>query len=328
MKRIITLFYILTALFTLAAAGRPESGTALRPVTAVLDWSINTNHTGLYVALEEGYFIEEGLDVSIEFPPETGAASLVLSGRADFAVSYQEEVTYARAAGTPLKAVAAIIQHNTSGFASRREEGITRPRDFEGKTYGGWGSPVEEAMVRALVEGDGGDFSMVDVVPFGSMDFFAATASGIDFVWIFRGWDGIAAELKGIEITYIPLSTEPALDYYTPVLISREALIEEDPELVSSFLKAVSRGYEFAIRNPEAAADILLEAAPELDRKLVVESQRYLADEYRAGAPRWGEMKLEVWERYADWLDGNGLLEGKFSASEAFTNDFLPANPD
>jgi NitT/TauT family transport system substrate-binding protein len=324
MKRFIIVVYILIAVFTLAAAGRSEDDKSLLPVTAVLDWSVNTNHTGLYVALDKGYFAEEGLDVSIEFPPETGAASLVLSGRADFAVSYQEEVTYARAAGTPLKALAAVIQHNTSGFASRKDAGITRPRDFESRTYGGWGSPVEEAMVRALVEGDGGDFRKVDVVPIGSMDFFAATASGIDFVWIFRGWDGIAAELKGVKLNYIPLSTEPSLDYYTPVLISREALIEQKPELVRSFLKAASRGYEFAIGHPEEAADILLEAAPELDRELVVASQRYLAGEYRAGASRWGEMTLEVWERYAGWLDKNGLLEGGFSASEAFTNDFLP----
>ena len=209
MKRFIVILLTLSALTSLVAEGQADAANSLRPVTVVLDWSINTNHTGLFVARDMGFFADEGLDAVIEFPPETGAAGLVLSGKAEFAVSYQEEVTYARAAGTPLRAVATILQHNTSGFGSRAEEGITRPRDFEGKAYGGWGSPVEEAMLEALVEGDGGDFSKVEVLPVGSMDFFAATASSIDFVWIFRGWDVIAAELNGVEMNYIPLSAEP-----------------------------------------------------------------------------------------------------------------------
>ncbi|WP_319562086.1 ABC transporter substrate-binding protein [Marispirochaeta sp.] len=323
MKRVLIFLCVVLAV-TSFAAGDKEASSGLTPMTVVLDWTINTNHTGLYIARDLGFFEEEGLDVSIEFPPETGAAGLVLSGKAEFAVSYQEEVTYARAAGNELTAVAALIQHNTSGFASRSSEGIRRPRDFEGKVYGGWGSPIEEAMVKALVEGDGGDFSKVKIVPIGSMDFFAATSGDIDFVWIFRGWDGIAAELKGIDINYIPLGTEPVLDYYTPVLIARDGLLQEDPDLVRSFIAGVSRGYRYAIENPEKAADILLESAPELDRELVAESQRYLAGEYQADAPRWGEMKLEVWERYAVWLMENGLLEGEFDPETAYTNEFLP----
>ncbi len=331
MKRFIVVPSMLVLALILGSCTAKKSETAsaseapaLTPVTVVLDWTVNTNHTGLYVALEKGYFAEAGLDASIEFPPETGAESLVLSGKAQFAVGYQEGVTYARASGTPLVAVATIIQHNTSGFGSRASEGIAGPADFEGKAYGGWGSPIEEAMVKALVEGAGGDFAEVDIVPIGSMDFFAATESDIDFVWIFRGWDGVAAELKGIDLNYIPLATEEALDYYTPVLITTDTVISEQPDLVKAFLAAVSRGYEYCIENPEGAADILLKAAPELDSELVKSSQNYLTDQYKAEAPRWGEMKLDVWSRYADWLSERGLLEGEFDPEKAFTNRFLP----
>ena len=323
MKRVCILLFSILAVASFAGGGSESAGNP-EPVTVVLDWTVNTNHTGLYIAKELGFFEEEGLDVDIEFPPETGAAGLVLAGKAEFAVSYQEEVTYARAAGNELIAVAAVIQHNTSGFASRSSENIRRPRDFEGKSYGGWGSPIEEAMVKALVDGDGGDFSEVNIVPIGSMDFFAATAGDIDFVWIFRGWDGVAAELKGVDINYIPLGTESVLDYYTPVLITRDSLLQEDPELVRSFMAGAARGYSYAIEHPEEAADILLRAAPELDRDLVTASQRYLAKEYQADAPRWGEMKLEVWSRYAAWLSENDLLEGDFVPEAAFTNEFLP----
>ncbi len=324
MKRIVLLLLFVVSLGSLFAGGQNESAADLRPVTAVLDWTVNTNHTGLYVAQYLGFFEEEGLDVAIEFPPETGADGMVVAKKAEFAFSYQEGVTYARAAGTPLTAVAAVIQHNSSGFASRAAEGILRPRDFEGKAYGGWGSPVEEAMLKALVEGDGGDVDKVQIVPIGSMDFFAATSGKIDFVWIFRGWDGVAAELKGIDINYIPLAEEEALDYYTPVLVTHDDLVSEEPALIRSFLSAVSRGYEYAAENPSEAAEILLDAAPELDEELVLASQEYLGPRYQDDAPRWGEMKLEVWERYADWLQQNGLLEGEFDPAAAYTNEFLP----
>lgn len=299
--------------------------TELKKVTIVLDWVVNTNHTGIYVAKDHGYFKDEGLDVAIEFPPEIGAESLVVSGTAQFGISHQEAVTLARVKGVKLKALAAIIQHNTSGFAARKTAAINRPKDFEGKTYGGWGSPIEVATLKALMERDNGDYNKIKQVSIGSMGFFAATSAGIDFVWIFQGWDGVAAKIRGIDISFISLrEMEPALDYYTPLIIASDKYIARHPDIVRKFIKALARGYEFCIENPEKAADILLASAPELDRKLVVGSQKFLAGQYKADAPRWGEMKLSVWINYANWLDKYNQLEGVFEPESAFTNEFLP----
>ena len=86
----------------------------------VLDWTPNTNHTGLYVARDNGFFKDHGLDVEIIQPGEAGADTMVATGAADFGVGYQEGMTQARIQGVPLVSIAAIIQHNTSGFASPR----------------------------------------------------------------------------------------------------------------------------------------------------------------------------------------------------------------
>ena len=130
-------------LTTLSGCSKKEEKSANKgeKVTVVLDWTPNTNHTGLYTALENGYYKDQGLDVEIVQPPEGGAASLVASGKADFGISYQEEVTYAKTSDDPLpiKAIAAVIQHNSSGFASPKDKNIKTPKDFEGKIYGGWG---------------------------------------------------------------------------------------------------------------------------------------------------------------------------------------------
>lgn len=103
-------------------------------ITVVLDWTPNTNHTGLYVAQKNGYFADNGLEITIEQPPEDGAEALVASGKAQFGVSFQENVASALTADSPLPitAVAALIQHNTSGIISLKKNNITSPKDMAG----------------------------------------------------------------------------------------------------------------------------------------------------------------------------------------------------
>lgn len=299
----------------------------LSEITVLLDWVPNTNHTGLYVALEKGFYQEEGLLVNIIQPAEGGPAALIAAGQGEFGVSYQEQVTFARTSPEPLPvvAIAALIQHNTSGFASPVEKGITRPRDFEGKKYGGWGSPVEEAMIKALMDIDGADFSKTEIVTIGAIDFFAAVQQYVDYTWIYYGWDGVAAELRDFPINFIFLQDyAPELDFYTPVIIAREQLLEKEPELVKKFLRATEKGYQYCIENPELAVQNLLKHAPEIDREIAIASQKYLAKQYQADAPYWGVMEAKRWEDYARWLYERGLIERMLEVTTSFTNSYLP----
>ena len=326
-KSMLIVMLVALLVASLIMTGCQQQGNSLRQVTVVLDWIPNTNHTGLYVALEEGYFEEEGLMVEIIQPTEGGSADLIAAGQGEFGISYQEQVTYARTAENPLpvKAIAAVIQHNTSGFASPTEKQIVSPRDFEGKKYGGWNSPMEEAMLKGLMEMSGADFSKLEMVSVGTLDFFTAVTEHVDFTWIYYGWDGIAAEIKGVPLNFIKLQdVDERLDSYTPVIIANEWLLEEDPELVRSFMKAVSKGYQLAIKDPDRAVEHLLKHAPEIDREIAIESQRYLAKEYQGDASRWGEMDVEIWQKYADWMFEKQLIPGELIGEEAFTNEYLP----
>lgn len=308
---------------------KEQSDGKKQKITVVLDWTANTNHTGLYVAKDKGYFDAEGLDVDIITPGEAGADSLVASGKADFGVSYQEGITQARVQGVPIVSIAAIIQHNTSGFASPVDKNIKSPKDFVGKTYGGWGSEVESSVISSLMKQENTDIKDVDIINIGDADYFTAMKQNIDFAWIYYGWTGVEAELRGEKINMIYLTDySDKLDYYTPVLSTNEKMIADKPETVKSFLKAASKGYEYAIDNPDDAASILLKNAPDLDEELVKKSQEWLAAKYQDDAPRWGEQKLSVWENYAGWMYDNNLLEKKLEADKAFTNEFLPERGD
>ena len=234
LKQIISAFIPAVVLFTLIGSFSCKAGAQedLREITVILDWVPNTNHTGIYVARDQGYFREAGLNVEIIQPSEGGSADLIAAGKGDFGISYQEQVTYARTADDPLPvvAVAAIIQHNTSGFASPADRNIKTPADFEGKKYGGWGSPMEEAMLKGLMEKYGADFSTLEIVNIGASDFFTSVERDVDFAWIFYGWDGIRAELTGFDLDFMLLQdVDPVLDFYTPIIIASEDTIADEP---------------------------------------------------------------------------------------------------
>lgn len=300
----------------------------LTPITFVLDWTPNTNHTGLYVAQEKGFFEEAGLKVEIVQPPEDGAEVLVASGKAQFGVSFQDSLAPALAGedALPVTAVASIIQHNTSGIISRAGEGMDRPQGMEGHSYATWNGPIELATLKQVVEADGGDFSKVELIPSTVTDEVSALkTNSVDSIWIFYAWAGVKTELEGLKTDYFAFSDiDPVFDYYTPIIISGNKFLEEQPETAKAFLAALSKGYEFAMENPEEAADILCNAAPELDAELVLASQKYLTDQYQAEADYWGYIDSARWNNFYKWVNENKLTEQEIPLDTGFTNDYLP----
>ncbi|MBS4178657.1 ABC transporter substrate-binding protein [Lederbergia citrea] len=324
MRKLLFSFMILLLLEG-CASNDGSKNEGLKKVSVVLDWTPNTNHTGLYVAQEKGYFKDEGLDVEIIMPGEAGADALVASGKSEFGIGYQESITEARVQGVPIVSIGAVIQHNTSGFASMADKNIKTPKDFEGKTYGGWGAPVEKEVLSSLMSMEGADINKLDIVNMGDTDFFTAAKRDIDFAWIYYAWTGVEAELRGEDINMIYLTDySDKLDYYTPVITTNEKMIKENPDTVTAFMAAVSKGYNYAIENHEDAAEILIKAVPDLDPALVKKSQEWLATRYQDDAPRWGEQKLDVWKNYMEWMYEKGLLEKEIDVEKAFTNEFLP----
>ncbi|MCL2127741.1 MAG: ABC transporter substrate-binding protein, partial [Treponema sp.] len=232
----------------------------------MLDWTPNTNHSGLYAAMDKGWFAEEGLTVEIIQPPEDGALVLLGSGSAEFGIDFQETMGPAIAKerdAMPVMAVAAIISRNTSGIMSLESSGISRPRDLMGKRFASWETPLVTAIVRELVENDGGDFGKVTMIPNFATDAFSALKTDIDAIWVYYAWDGIAAEVNGIGVNYIDLgSRDSRFDFYTPVIAVNTGWLAGNQERARKFLGAAARGYRFAAGNPAEAGEILLKYAP------------------------------------------------------------------
>ena len=314
---------------------KPGSGTAgdsgsqsdKTEITMVLDWTPNTNHTGLYVAEDQGYFADAGLKVSIVQPPDNGATDMVASGGAQFGIDFQD--TLAAAFGSdhplPITAVAAVLQHNTTGLVSLKDNGIDRAGKLEGHSYATWDSPIEQAVLKNVVEEDGGDFGKVKLISTYVEDIVAGLNADIDSVWIYYGWDGIKLEQENIAVNYLPFAEmNPVFDYYSPVIIGNNDFLQEKPEAAKAFLAAVQKGYEYAAEHPSEAAEILLKAAPELDEKLVQSSQEYVSKEYLAEAEHWGTIDADRWNAYYGWLNEKKLVEQDIPENAGFDNSYLP----
>lgn len=326
MKKIISVLLAITIVFCLSACGKTEQSK----ITIVLDWTPNTNHTGIFVAEANGYFEQAGLEVEIVQPPEGGAEALVASGKAQFAVSFQDSLAPAFVGenAIPVTAVAAVVQHNTSGIISRNGEGMDTPKGLEGKKYATWDMDIEKETIRDVMKADGGNFDLVELIPSTVTDEVSALRSGsVDAIWVFYGWAGIACKTAGLETDYFEFADiDPAFDYYTPVIIGNNTWLSENPEAAKAFVEALSKGYTYASENPKAAADILMQAAPELksNTALVYASQEYLAKEYIADASKWGEFDPERWSAFYNWLNEKELLEEKIDPAFGYTNDYLP----
>ncbi len=326
MKRMSLIIVLLITALVTFACGSPADEEPI-PVRLMLDWVPNTNHTGIFVAEANGYFEEAGLAVKIIQPGEVYPEAAVASGSADFGISFQEMLTLARAKDVPIVSIAAVLQHNTSGFASAADLNVTSPIDFEGLRYGAFGTPFETPTLEVLMSCAGGDFSQLEILNTGWADPLALIAEDqIDMAWIFYGWQGFQAQQQGVDLNVVMMEDyfDCIPDYYTPIVIASEDTIASRPETVRAFMEALSRGYDFAIENPGEAAELLLAAVPELDAELVKASQDWLSEYYQADAPRWGEQKESVWQGYTDWMVEHGILSAPISAADAFTNEFLP----
>lgn len=324
------------ALLVIGCAGGNDPGgggadTGRRHVRVMLDWTPNTNHAGMYLAKAEGYYRRAGLDVDIVEPGATSDPNQAVgAGTVDFGVSAAEQLVPARAEGVPVVSIAAIIQHNTSSLISLASSGITRPRDLAGHTYGAYGATFEKALIDALVSCDGGDPAKVRFTQVGDSDYRQGLTSGhFDTVWVFDAWDVIRlADIDGLDLDRISFADhlDCIPDWYTPIIVTSESHVTEDPELVAKFTAATAHGYRDAMASPRKAAAALLAGADGLDPELVTRSMKFLSTRYAADPMRWGHQDTSVWDRFVTFLEHHDIVGKGFDVDAAFTNRFLPGS--
>ncbi|GLV55201.1 nitrate ABC transporter substrate-binding protein [Dictyobacter sp. S3.2.2.5] len=310
--------------------------TSKQPLTTVklaLDWTPNTNHTGVYVAMNKKWYQDEGINLQIlPYSSNVTPDVLVSNGKADVGISSTESIVADAAVGQPTVSIAAIVQHNTSEFAALASSGIKRPRDLDGKTYGAFGAPYENAVVSQIIKHDGGkgNFKSItlDIDPLQALQ-----SHRVDFVWIYQGAEGIQAKHQGMQLNTFPLINSGIADYYTPNFIASPAAIKAKPDLLHRFMKATARGYEYARTHASESAQILIQETPKgtfPDPSYLQDSQQYLSEHYADPGRRWGLQDAAAWHGYPEFIlnsggvkDASGKNVTSLDLNSLYTNQFI-----
>jgi ABC-type nitrate/sulfonate/bicarbonate transport system substrate-binding protein len=310
----------------------------LGSVRFALDWTPNTNHTGIYVAKANGWYEDAGVDLKILPYGTSTPEALIAAGQAECGISFQDALTFAAAGGAPVVSVMAILQHTAQEIAVLDSSSITRPRQLDGKTYAGFGYPNEEPTLKAVITADGGKGTF-KTVTLDTAAYEALYAKRADFVITFAAWEGIEAEQRGIKLRTFKFGDYGFPDFYQVVVACDRRWLSSHADLARAFVGATVRGFEVAADDPGGAAAILIaqnpgvfDGAPELP----VASQRFLSEGgyLRDATHHVGVQTLEQWRGYSGFLFDQGLLAGPDGKpltappdyASLFTNDYLPTD--
>ncbi len=328
------------ALALTLAAALPFARSALAAstpakVTIALDWTPNTNHIGLYVAQAKGFYSDAGLDVAILPYTDTDAGTLVANAVADFGISGEIGLFTQCAAGAEIKGVYAIVQTETGRvvFNDERKD-IQRPRDLDGKTYGGFGSASESALISAIIRNDGGKGEF-NTVTLGTSAYEALANGSVDFTLEVYTWEGIEAQLEKKAVRRFRYADYGVPDEQTTAILAGDAFLNSSPDAAAAFIQATKRGYDYAVDHPEEAADLLISTTGGAltNTDLVKASLKALIDGHylRTADGRSGVIDPAKADAIGDFLFANGILldaqgvalKDKPDFSRYYTNQFF-----
>lgn len=287
---IATLFGVAACGNTAGPSSSPSSASGDLPtVNVMLDWTPNTNHTGLYVAQKLGYYRAEGIKVNILPVSSAGAETSVETGVANIGFSTLSNIAAVDAQGSHLQFIFDLTQQPVSMWcALASNKSIKTPKDFDNGTMVTFGSAEQKAIVREMIKDAGGtgDFKTVTV---GTSTFQTLTSGKGTFGGFYKTWEGIESKLYGPKLTCFDptqwgVPGNPTQLGYA-VNTKWEATHQKE---IQAFVNATARGYAYALADPDKASQILVEQARTADLKpaLVKASMQYIVDN-----DIWGDSK-------------------------------------
>lgn len=316
--------FLLVAILVAISGCSKQSDSDLRQVTISLDYTPNTNHTGIYVAESLGYYQDLGIDLEIMQPGSGGVEQVVATNKVDFGISYEDYLASAVANNLDLKALATITNHSTVGAISRQDRGLSDPSKWAGATFCGWGTPIETAYIKNMAKASGVNPDLINFAV--SNQTFLADTNTCDIFWGYTAWENTQATLDGIEYDYTPATD--IVDYYPTIIITSDKLIADNPKLVADFMRATKKGYEYAAVHPDQATSIFLAANPEFDQTLISTSQEIISPLYLNPSGEFGYIDNNVWSQFTDFMIENDIIgeEFKGKVNSAYTNEYLEEN--
>jgi len=288
----------------------------LQEIDVVLDWYPNALHAFMYVAIEKGYYAEEGLQVNIRFPSNSNdAIALVAAGRADIGLYYQQDVIQVRAnQNVPVKSIGAVVQAPLSIVLSLEDKNITTPSDLVGKTIGYAGTELSEALIRSIMKYVGADYSDVTMIDVGFDLMSSMTTGNVDAtIGCLVNHEVPQMEEEGFSVNWFDLDDYGVPTYYEGVFLANDSMVADEPEMLAAFLRASAKGFADMKVNPEEALQILLANQNEenfpLSETVERQSMAILLPLMENEEAAFLTQSDECWQENISWLLSQGLID-------------------
>jgi ABC-type nitrate/sulfonate/bicarbonate transport system substrate-binding protein len=285
--------------------------------TLLLDFTPNAVHAGLYMATARGFDSAEGVDLTIRKPgASTDALKLLQAGKADMAILDIHDLGLAREQGRDIVGVMAFVQRPLAAVLA--QPSIRSPKDLEGERAGVTGLPSDEAVLRSVVSGSGGDPDKVRVTTIGFEAVKALVAGRVAAATAFWNVEGVALRAKKPGTREFRVDDYGAPAYPELVLcVTRETLQDHAP-VVRATIRALQRGYGETQRDPESAVAAMVDAEPGLDPASLSAQLDAVDEAFSAGARAYGQLRPDVLRAWARWDRRFGILKRPLDVGAAF----------
>lgn len=327
-RLIVSTVTVLAVVLIIGGCGE-DTGQASTELTQVkiklaLDWYPNANHIGLYIAQEKGYFSEEGLEVKMYTPSDPSTVlQTVGAGQDDFGISYQPDILLARAQGVPVVSIAGMVQHPLNSLMSLESSGIVRPGQLKGKRVGYPGIPTNEPLLGTMLKADGlAGLEDVELVNVGFNLGPSLISGQVDAV-VGAYWthESILLENQGHKVNVMRMEDWGVPDYYELMIVTSESNARDDTVTVTKFLRAVRRGYEDAMDDPQKGVDTLVAGTQdEIDETVDRPGADLLVPLWKPQSGAFGNQDIRRWENFTKWMQDADLLPADLKATDAFVN--------
>lgn len=328
MKRILSILLVCVLLLCGCSTNNNNGNSnELKELDVVLDWYPNALHAFMYVAIEKGYYEEEGLKVNIQFPSNSNdAISLVAAGQADIGLYYQQDVIQARTKqNIPVKSIGAVVQGPLNIVLSLKEKNITTAEDLVGKTIGYAGTELSEALIRSVMNYVGADYSDVTMIDVGFDLMSSMTTGNVDAtIGCLVNHEVPQMEEEGFSVNWFDLDEYGVPTYYEGVFLANDNAIENDSETLKAFLRASAKGFADMKANPEEALQILLTNQNEenfpLSETVERKSVEVLLPMMETADAAFLSQSDECWQENIDWMLEQGLISETVALDEVRIN--------
>jgi NitT/TauT family transport system substrate-binding protein len=323
MKKVVLIMLGLMLMLT-ACSNSQVKNEAVNKIRLPMGFIPNIQYAPFYVAVEKGYFANEGIEIEFDYSFETDGMALVGAGELPFAVASGEQVLLARAQELPVVYAFAWYQQFPISVIAKKELNINEPADLRGKNIGvpGLFGATYIGAQALLFSGDvNADEVKFDAIGFNQVESFSTGQA--DVVVGYTANEPIVLRSKGFEVTELRVA-----DYVQLIangIVTNEDTIANNPDLIRAFNRALAQGIADTIANPDEAYEISLKFVENLkDQDKAVQMQVLNTSIEFWGAEKIGFSDAQAWENMNELLVKMELIPAPIDLSKAFTNEFLP----